>query len=153
MVPAPPPGRPRPAPIRRPRSSRRSTATGPHRSRRAKNQKQLEQVKLEYFGDLTHEFQDFATSAARTIQAVPHPNEVARRLTTAAAGLASEYARGSWRGDEPQGTGVGYRDLRRSGLVARGLPDDHQAEGFLASERSAEVLIAGESLANESEAI
>jgi len=61
---------------------------------RAKSQKQLEQVELEYFGDLTHEFQDFAASAARTIDAVPHPNEVAERLKTAAAGLAAEYAKG-----------------------------------------------------------
>jgi len=68
--------------------------TLPRTMPRAKNQKQLEQVEQEYFGDLTHEFQDFATSAARTIDAVPHPNEVARRLKTAAAGLAAEYAKG-----------------------------------------------------------
>jgi len=68
--------------------------TLPRTMPKAKNQKQLEQVEQEYFGDLTHEFQDFAKSAARTIDAVPHPNEVASRLKTAAAGLASEYAKG-----------------------------------------------------------
>jgi hypothetical protein len=68
--------------------------TLPRTMPKAKNQKQLEQVELEYFEDVAHEFQDFATSAARTIDAVPHPNEVAERLKTAAAGLAAEYAKG-----------------------------------------------------------
>jgi hypothetical protein len=97
---------------------------------RAKNQKQLEQVEQEYFGDLTHEFQDFATSAARTIDAVPHPNEVAEQLKTSAAGLASEYAKGPGEAIsvKAQGYAIGmYTDLA---LLHVGCEMTNEPKGF-----------------------
>jgi hypothetical protein len=97
---------------------------------RAKNQKQLEQVEQEYFGDLTHEFQDFATSAARTIDAVPHPNEVAEQLKTSAAGLASEYAKGPGEAMsvKAQGYAIGmYIDLA---LLHVGCEMTNEPKGF-----------------------
>jgi hypothetical protein len=97
---------------------------------RAKNQKQLEQVEQEYFGDLTHEFQDFATSAARTIDAAPHPNEVAEQLKTAAAGLAAEYAKGPGEAMsvKAQGYAIGmYTDLA---LLHVGCEMTNEPKGF-----------------------
>lgn len=65
----------------------------PH-AKRVASEQQLETEEQEGFAQITKMYQTFAASAKATVDAVPHPNQIAQGVVRYAAKLAAEYEKG-----------------------------------------------------------